>query len=257
MAAPDPYAVDAAFYDAVHGEGGGDLDFWLPFAAEQGGAVLEVGAGTGRVTLPLARVGWRLTALDSSPAMLAVARCRAAAERLAVDFLDGRLPGVELPRAAFVAVILPNDVFLSCADAAEQIAALRAAGAALAPHGRLALDVAGPGHWLDPSANGEPILAFAGDLHGEPLTVWHVREDDLATQTRTLRVLYERTSADGLVRRARSEHRLRYVTRAELALLLDAAGLRPLDTFGDYALGPLTNASARLIVTAECPEGSG
>ncbi len=256
MAAPDPYAVDAAFYDAIHGEGGGDLDFWLPFAAGQGGPVLEVGAGTGRITLPLARAGHRLTAIDPSPAMLAVARRRAAAERLAIDFLDGRLPGVELPRSAFAAVILPNDVFLSCADAVGQIAALRAAARALSPHGRLALDVAGPGHWLDPSANGEPFLAFAGDLQGEPLTVWHIHEDDLATQTRTLHVLYERTGAGGLVRRARSEHRLRYVTRAELALLLAVAGLRLLDTFGDYALGPLTNASARLIVTAECVEGS-
>ena len=81
----------------------------------------------GRIALPLARAGHAVTALDPSPAMLAIARRRAAAEGLAVTFLDGRLPGAELPPAAFATVILPNDVLLACADPGEQEAALRAA----------------------------------------------------------------------------------------------------------------------------------
>ncbi|MDE2669402.1 MAG: class I SAM-dependent methyltransferase [Chloroflexota bacterium] len=252
----DPYAIDAAFYDAVHGDGGDDLDFWLPFVAEHGGPVLEVGAGTGRIAVPLARAGHAVTALDPSPAMLAVARRRAAAERLAVSFLDGRLPGAELPPAAFATVILPNDVFLACAAEDEQVRALRAASTLLAPRGRLALEVAGPGHWLDPDDNGEPILAWSGDVGGERLEVWHVRHDDLATQTRRLRIRYQVTGASGQVRQTESEHVLRYVTLPELTSMLDAAGLRVLDTWGDYLLGALTNASERLIVTAELVEGA-
>ncbi len=256
MAGTDPYAVDAAWYDAIHGEGGDDLVFWLPFAAEQGGPVLEVGAGTGRIALPLARAGHSVTVLDPSPAMLDVARRRAAAEGLAVTFLDGRLPGAPLPPAAFAAVILPNDVLLACATADDQAAALRDAAAALAPGGRLALDVAGPGHWLDPDGNGEPIPAFSGEVGGESLTVWHVRHDDPAAQTRRLRIRYERTAADGRVRRSESEHVLRYVTRSELLPMLESAGLRVLDVWGDYTLAALTNASERLIVTAELAERS-
>ena len=251
MPAPDPYAIDAAYYDAIHGEGGADLDFWLPFAAEHGGPILEVGAGTGRVALPLARAGHAVTALDPSPAMLAIARERAAAEGLAVTFLEGGLPAAPLPHAAFTTVILPNDVFLACSAPGEQIAALRAAAAALAPHGRLALDVAGPGHWLDPEGNGESILAFTGDLDGESFSVWHTCEDDLAAQTRRLDIRYELTGADGQVRIAESDHVLRYVTCAEVTEFLETAGLRVLDTWGDYSLGALTNGSERLIVTAE------
>lgn len=254
--AADPYAIDAAFYDAIHGSGGDDLDFWLPLVAEHGGPVLEVGAGTGRIALPLARAGHAVTALDPSPAMLAVARRRAAAERLAVTFLDGRLPGAELPPAAFATVILPNDVFLACASRDDQTRALHAAATALAPRGRLALDAAGPGHWLDPDGNGEPILAWSGDVDGDHLEVWHVRQDDLATQTRRLRIRYEVTGAAGQMHRVESEHLLRYVTFPELASMLDAAGLRVLDTWGDYLLGALTNASERLIVTAERVEGA-
>lgn len=256
MAGTDPYAVDAAFYDAIHGEGGDDLVFWLPFAAELGGPILEVGAGTGRIALPLARDGHPVTALDPSPAMVAVARERAAAEGLPIAFLDGRLPGAPLPPAAFAAIILPNDVLLACRTAGEQAAALREAAAALAPRGRLALDVAGPGHWLDPEGNGEPILAFSGEAGGDTLTVWHVRHDDPAAQTRRLQVRYERNAADGRVRRSESEHVLRYVTRIELLSMLEAAGLRVLDVWGDYTLEALTNASERLIVTAEPKESS-
>ncbi len=251
MPGPDPYAIDAAYYDAIHGEGGDDLDFWLPFAAEHGGPILEVGAGTGRVALPLARAGHAVTALDPSPAMLAIARERAEAEGLVLTFLDGRLPDAPLPPAAFTTVILSNDVFLACSAPGEQIAALRAAAAALAPRGRLALDVAGPGHWLDPEGNGEPLLAFSGDLDGESFGVWHTCEDDLDAQTRGLRIRYELTGADGQVRGTESEHVLRYVTRDEVVVLAEASGLRVLDTWGDYSLGALTNGSERLIVTAE------
>ena len=254
--AADPYAIDAAFYDAIHGDGGDDLDFWLPLVAEHGGPVLEVGAGTGRIALPLARAGHAVTALDPSPAMLAIARHRADAEGLAVTFVDGRLPGAELPAAAFTTIILSNDVFLAGASGDEQARALRAAATALAPRGRLAMDVAGPGHWLDPDGNGEPILAWSGDLDGESLEVWHVRHDDLEAQTRRLRIRYEATGAGGQMRRAQSEHVLRYVTFPEITSMLDAAGLRVLDTWGDYLLGALTNASERLIVTAERVEGA-
>ena len=254
--AEDPYAIDAPCYDAIHGEGGEDLDFWLPFVAEHGGPVLEVGAGTGRIALPLARAGHAVTALDPSPAMLAIARERASMEGLPLTFLEGRLPGAGLPPAAFATIILPNDVLLACPTADEQAAVLRAAATALAPHGRLALDVAGPGHWLDPEGNGEPILAFSGELEGEALAAWHTRHDDIPAQTRRLRIRYELTGRDGARRTTESEHVLRYVTRAELASMLDSAGLRVLDVWGDYSLGALTNASERLIVTAELAERS-
>ena len=246
----DPYVLDAPFYDAIHGEGGEDLDFWLPFAAEHGGPILEVGAGTGRIALPLARAGHAVTALDPSPAMLALARERAAAEGLALTVVEGRLPGVALRPAAFATIIFPNDVFLACAAPGDQEAALRAAAAALAPGGRLALDVAGPGHWLDPDGNGDPLLAFEGDLGGGRLTVWHTRHDDPASQTRRLRIRYELAGAGG-ERVVESDHVLRYVTASELARMLEAAGLRPLDMWGGYNLEGLTNASERLMVTAE------
>jgi precorrin-6B methylase 2 len=48
-----------------------DLPLWRSLAAEYGDPVLDVGAGTGRVTLDLARAGYRVTALDRDPELLA------------------------------------------------------------------------------------------------------------------------------------------------------------------------------------------
>src|SRR5438552_19020905 len=52
-------------------------------------AVLDVGTGTGRAALLLARGGARVTAVDASEAMLAVARQRASRELLDVKFMTG------------------------------------------------------------------------------------------------------------------------------------------------------------------------
>ena len=53
-----------------------DLPLWRSLAAEYGDPVLDVGAGTGRVTLDLARAGFRVTALDRDPDLLDALRDR-------------------------------------------------------------------------------------------------------------------------------------------------------------------------------------
>jgi ubiquinone/menaquinone biosynthesis C-methylase UbiE len=64
--------------------------------------VLDVGAGTGRYTLNLARRGAHVTAFDQSPEMLAVARQTAQQEGLSVDFQSGSLDnGLPFPADQF------------------------------------------------------------------------------------------------------------------------------------------------------------
>ena len=69
----------AAIYDAVYADRD-DAAFWQAMAAAAGGGpILELGCGTGRVLLPLARAGYEITGLDLSAQMLE--RCRAKARR--------------------------------------------------------------------------------------------------------------------------------------------------------------------------------
>jgi len=68
-------------------------------------AILDVGTGTGRAALLLARRGARVTALDASEQMLAVARRRASEEHLAIRFLAGDIHRLGFPDRAFDVVI--------------------------------------------------------------------------------------------------------------------------------------------------------
>lgn len=80
-----------------------DLPLWLQLAAElvaEGQAVLDVGAGTGRVTLALAHAGHRVVALDRSDELLERLERRAAGlpvQTVCADARDFRLPGRTFP----------------------------------------------------------------------------------------------------------------------------------------------------------------
>lgn len=74
----------APFYDWENAQtlGRRDVPFWRNLALNAGGTVLELGCGTGRVSLPLARAGVRLIGVDRSAAMLALAHRRMVRGRL-------------------------------------------------------------------------------------------------------------------------------------------------------------------------------
>jgi SAM-dependent methyltransferase len=244
----DPYAADAEFYDLFNGGERGDVGLWQSYAGRTELPVLEVGTGTGRIAVALALAGHEVMALDPSQAMLARARAKAEDAGVDVAFIEGRATDVILEAERFGLVIVPADVFLYAADGEEQVETLACLGRALAYNGLLAIDLPGPAAWLDAATNGQVQLVYSGETgEGEQLDIWQVHEDDLALQRRWLRLTYDRVGRDGMVHRTLSEHPLRYVYRFEMEYLLRAGGLAPLDVYGDYELGPLTNDSERMI----------
>ena len=73
----DEYRSSADFYDYIPVyEGRNDIDYYVDLAEKIGGPVLELGCGTGRVLVPVARTGCEITGLDPSPAMLDICRKR-------------------------------------------------------------------------------------------------------------------------------------------------------------------------------------
>ncbi len=60
------YDAFAAIYDAQSGVFDADLDFYVGLAREAQPPVLELAAGTGRVSLPIARAGVPIVGVDSS-----------------------------------------------------------------------------------------------------------------------------------------------------------------------------------------------
>ena len=76
----DVYKDYSEFYDLYVGDRLVDLPFYLDYARSAQTPVIEIGAGSGRLTLPLARAGVRMVAVDVSTSMLAILKSRLAEE---------------------------------------------------------------------------------------------------------------------------------------------------------------------------------
>jgi SAM-dependent methyltransferase len=123
-----------------------DVDFYVEEALAAGGPVVELGVGTGRIAVPIARAGIRVIGVDSSAAMLAVAQeaARAAGVEELVDLRRGdmRRPPV---RERVGLVLVPFRALLHMTTEADRLAALTATRSLLRPGGRLVFDVFEPG----------------------------------------------------------------------------------------------------------------
>src|SRR4029450_7333491 len=90
------YDAIASFYDPWSRSVTEDVDFYVEQALASGGPMVELAVGTGRIAIPVARAGIRVIGVDSSPAMLAVARA-AAEEAGVVEQLGPRVGAVREP----------------------------------------------------------------------------------------------------------------------------------------------------------------
>ena len=64
------YATIARYYDAENTDKNDDVPLYLELAEEHGGPIMDIGCGTGRVMIPLARAGHEVHGIDNEPAML-------------------------------------------------------------------------------------------------------------------------------------------------------------------------------------------
>ena len=90
----DQYGFVAEFYDFIEPyRQRPDVDFYIELAQQSGGPVLEVGCGTGRILLPVARSGVTITGLDLSTGMLEICRRKLAQEPAEVQSARHVAPG--------------------------------------------------------------------------------------------------------------------------------------------------------------------
>ena len=135
MSAEQTSAV-AIWHDVECGAYGADLAFWEELAtAADGGPVLDLGCGTGRVALHLARRGHEVVGLDVDPELIAVLQARAEGlplEAVLADARDFRLDG----RVGLA--LAPMQTLQLLDDAEDRLACLRCVSAHLPPGGLFA-----------------------------------------------------------------------------------------------------------------------
>ncbi len=131
--------LDVIWHDLECGSYDLDLAAWRELAEAARGPVLDVGAGTGRVTLDLARRGHEVVALDAEAPLLSALRERAGGLLVDTVHADARKLDVE---RRFPLIIVPMQTLQLLGGSAGRTAFLTRARAHLAPDGIVAMAIA-------------------------------------------------------------------------------------------------------------------
>ena len=254
---PSSFDQWAEVYDSVYSYVTDDIPFYIDEARSAGGSVLELGCGTGRVAIPIAQAGIEIVGLDSSAAMLEVARRKAekAPGARGLRLVEADMRDFSLDEV-FGLVIIPFRGFLSLLSVEDQIQALANVRAHLAPGGKLAFNI------FVPDLN---MLVQEGDVAyhlrdvtdsdtGRRLVVWHQSAYDNHNQIIDARVIVDDLEADGVVgRRFYRDFQLRYSHRWEIRHLLEVCGFEIVDLFGDFERSPFDETSTEMVWVARAP----
>jgi SAM-dependent methyltransferase len=132
---------DVVWHDIECGAYMADLELWRELARRAGGGVLDVGAGTGRVALPLAAAGHPVTALDRDPLLLATLRERADGAGLHVRTVVADAAGFDVGYG-FALVAMPMQTIQLLPDERARAGFFASVRRAVAPGGIVALAIA-------------------------------------------------------------------------------------------------------------------
>ncbi len=229
--------LEAELYDLFRG--GDELDevaLYTDVAAEQGGACLDLGCGTGRVLVPLAQAGVEVVGLDSSPAMVEACRARVAEEGLTAEVVGGDMVDFDLGRT-FRSVFVPGASFQLLAEREAAAAALGRMAAHLEPGGLLAMSLFTPWYEIThESLDGVWRLEKDEPLGDGRRALCHAAAElDRCEQLMDVTHRLEVVGADGETLNSEiKSSRLRWYGKHEIELLLRSAGFDGVETLGDF-----------------------
>lgn len=235
--ARDPFYTDyAGLYDAHQDGVRGDVAFYRELAVNaqrDGGPVVEIGVGTGRVALSAAEAGVRVVGLDLAHEMLAICQDKARSAGVHVDLVQADMRCFRLARPAAL-VTIPHRAFLHNLTEDDQRATIESCRRALRRGGRLAMNVFNP-----EIIAAVEMMRGGGDFEG-------VANFDLADQI--IETPMPMRAPDGAVYRATL--RVRYIYKRQLEALLDAADFEVEAWLGDFEGSRFGTLSTEIICVA-------
>jgi SAM-dependent methyltransferase len=256
MSALDTYHVIAKYYDGAYAAKLDlvDLPFYLDLAEQNGGPVLEIACGTGRVLLPIARKGIEICGVDNSLPMLEVLHRNLAREpqevcqRITVH--EGDMRTFRLNRK-FPLVMIPFRPMQHMFTVEDQVAALRTAAAHLADTGTLAFDVFYPKFDMIWARVGEEVPEMEWTPSSDPtkLVRRFFRKDaiDKINQIFSFTFVFRTYQSGDLILEETEAFRLCYYTYPHLRALFRLAGLEPVAEYGSFAKTPMDNTAEQMI----------
>ena len=259
---PDPAtaAALARLYDLDLLDAPADLDLYRALAERTGGPILELAVGSGRLAVPLAAGGDRVTGVDIDAAMLDRARSNAAAAGIEVverlTLVEADVVGLRLPDAGrFGLAFIALNSLLVIGSRAAQRATVQTLSDHLAVGGVAVVDV-----WLPDVEDlrrydGRVILEWprldpeTGEVVTKSGSAWY----DAVAGTVAMTSIFDASMQGGATRRWVRHDLLRLVSPDELQVFAEDAGLVVEMLAGGHDLGALGPESDRVILIAVKP----
>lgn len=254
----------AETYDDSMSDWPGEIDFYREAAArarQAGGPILELGCGTGRVAIRIARDGGFVVGLDLSPHMLEVAR-RKSISMDNVRWVEGNMRSFELGES-FALVLIPGHAFQHLNTVDDQLGCLTCALRHLTPDGHLVVHVDHQDMtWLaglltQKTVEFEPRGHFTRSANGRDIRAYRAWSYEPSTQTALSQARWEEVDAEGAVVETWQTPRvpLHCVFRFEMEHLLARAGFEVEALYGDFYRHPLADNSTGMIWVARSAQG--
>lgn len=257
--------ADPVNYDIEDSSNTG-VAFYAALAQETGSPVLEVACGTGRVSIPIARLGFAVTGLDIVPGMLE--RARSKSDGLPVRWVEGDARTFDLGEC-FQLIFLTGNAFQAFLTLADQEALLGRVHAHLHDDGLFAFETRNP-RWATSGQREQKEEGQAvGVEQGEGFFTLETLEQEVPGQGYTdsrgravrasrtqvydpvAQILhltgYRRWDEGGQEQTKVTRIALRYTFPQELAALLHYNGFMILRQYGDWNLEPLRATSPSII----------
>ena len=234
----------ADLYDHQYDVYRDDLHFYAGVAERTGGRILEVGAGTGRVTAFLARRGLNVTGLEHSARMIEKGRARAERDGLPLNFVQGDVRTFQSSEP-FDLVIAPFNALMHLYSLNDQLDAMQNLRAHLGAGGPFVFDLYVPrfGKMNTLRHEGE---TFHGPEGGRT-DVFVVQRHDKLKQVITTEYFVDTVSASGSLSRRHFTLTQRYFNRFEVEWLLRCAGFESPRVSGSFQGGPLDGTSEVMV----------
>lgn len=251
---------DPDLYDVVNpGAVLGDIDWYRRQARAAVGPVLELGAGTGRITIPIAEDGATIHALDANPDMLAALRRKVSGLQSEVQkriiVTEGDMRQFDLEKK-FALAICPFRAFLHNLTEDDQLACLRCVREHLRPEASFAFNVFHPSLEIM-TRNSGPFAAIwrcsgTYPVSGDGCVVRsEANRYDTVLQRVHSHHRYEHYGSDGNLKRT-FLHRLElaYLYPPQIRRLLETAGFGSIRIEGGFDGHPFDSDTDELVIQA-------
>lgn len=238
----------AALYDEQYAHYRDDLTFYRRLADDYGSPVLELGAGSARVSAALAKAGHEVVAVELSSEMMRLGRARLERERLAqwVQYHQGDMRHIRLKRR-FPLIVAPFNTLMHAYTLADQDATLKTVMEHLEPGGLFAFDLYNPNFGELGVLRRESEWDHVGGENAELFLYQTVDRDAQLLETR---YYLDRTGEDGSLKRQTATLTQRYYSRFELERALRQAGFGNLTFYGNFLRERYSAGSSHLISLA-------